>query len=49
MRDELEKKGISVIGSIGYDLDIFQSGLEGRPLHGNKAEKDIEKVLDQLL
>jgi CO dehydrogenase maturation factor len=49
LRDELEKKGISVIGSIGYNPDIFQSGLEGRPLHGNKAGKDIEKVLDQLL
>jgi len=49
LRDELERKSIAVIGSIGYDPDIFQSCLEGRPLHGNKAEKDIEKVLDQLL
>ncbi len=49
LRDELEKKGISVIGSIGYDPDIFQSGLEGRPLQGSEAEKDIGKILDQLL
>ena len=49
LRDALERKSIVVIGSIGYDPDIFQSCLEGRPLHGNKAEKDIEKVLDQLL
>jgi CO dehydrogenase maturation factor len=49
LRDELEKKGISVIGSIGYDPDIFQSGLEGRPLQGSKAERDIGKILDQLL
>ncbi len=49
LRNELEKKGISVSGSIGYDPEILQSGLEGRPLHGSKAERDIGKVLDQLL
>jgi CO dehydrogenase maturation factor len=49
LRDELKKKGIAVVGSIRYDSDIFQSGLEGRPLHGNKGERDIEKVLDKLL
>jgi len=49
LRDELEKKGLSVIGSIGYDPEISQSGLEGRPLHGRKAERDMGKVLDQLL
>jgi len=49
LKDELEKKGISVIGSIGYDPDIFQSGLEGRLLQGSKAERDIGKILDQLL
>lgn len=50
LKDELEKKGISVIGSIGYDPDVFQSCLEGgRLLHGNKAERDMGKILDQLL
>lgn len=49
LRDELEKKGISVIGSIGYDPDVFQSCLEGRLLHGSKTERDIGKILDQLL
>jgi len=49
LKDELEKKGISVIGSIGYYPDIFQSGLEGRLLQGSKAERDIGKILDQLL
>jgi len=49
LRDELERKSMAVIGSIGYDPDVFQSCLEGRPLHSNKAEKDFEKVLDQLL
>jgi len=49
LRDELEKKGISVIGSIGYDPDIFQAGLEGRPLTGNRAAEDMAKILDVLL
>ena len=49
LRDELEKRGISVIGSIGYDPEVFQSGLKGRPLCGRNAESDIGKILDQLL
>jgi len=49
MRDELEKKGISVIGSVGYDPDIFQAGLEGRLLQASKSEREMGKILDQLL
>lgn len=49
LREELERKSISVIGSIGYDPEIFQSGLEGGPLRGSEAERDIGKILDQLL
>jgi len=49
LRDKLHKKGISVIGSISYDPEIFESGLEGRPLHGSMGERSIGKILDQLL
>jgi len=49
LRDELKKKGIAVIGSIGYDPEIFQSCLEGRPLRGSKAARDIGEILHRLL
>jgi CO dehydrogenase maturation factor len=49
LRKELEERGISVIGSIGYEPEIFQSGLEGRPVRRDKLETDIGSMLDQLL
>jgi CO dehydrogenase maturation factor len=49
LREELEERGISAIGSIGYEPEIFQSGLEGRPVCSDKLETDIGRILDQLL
>ena len=49
LREELEERGISVIGSIGYEPEIFQSGLEGRPVRRDRMETDIGRILDQLL
>jgi len=49
LREELEGRGIPVIGSIGYDPEIFQAGLEGRPIRSDKVEGDIGRMLDQLL
>ena len=49
LREELEERGISIIGSIGYDPEIFQAGLEGHPIHSGEAEKNIASILDQLL
>jgi len=49
LREELEGRGIPVIGSIGYDQEVLQSGLEGRPVHSGDAEREIERVVDQLL
>ena len=49
LREELEEGGISVIGSIGYEPEIFQSGLEGRPVCSDKLETDIGRILDSLL
>jgi CO dehydrogenase maturation factor len=45
----LEERGVSVIGSIRYEPEIFQSGLEGRPVHRDRIETDIGGILDQLL
>jgi CO dehydrogenase maturation factor len=49
LREKLEERGISVIGSIGYEPEIFQSGLEGRPVRRDRVETDIGSLLDQLL
>jgi len=49
LREELEERGVSVIGSIGYEPEIFQSGLEGRPVRRDKLETDVGRILDQLL
>lgn len=49
LRGELEGRGVSVIGSIGYDQEVLRSGLEGCPIHGVAAEREIERVVDQLL
>jgi CO dehydrogenase maturation factor len=49
LREELEERGISVIGSIGYEPEIFQSGLEGRPVCSDRLETDVGTILDQLL
>jgi CO dehydrogenase maturation factor len=47
--EELEQRAVPVIGSIGYDAEVFQAGLEGRPVGESAAERDIEEILDQLL
>ncbi len=45
---ELERRGVSVIGAIGQDAEIFESSLEGSPISGPLAESDIDRVLDRL-
>jgi CO dehydrogenase maturation factor len=45
---ELNRRGVSVIGSIRHDPEIFESTLEGFPLAGPLAEEDIDKVVELL-
>lgn len=49
MTHVLQQKGLSVIGALRYDEEIFQSGLEGRPFNETMASRDMAKILDQLL
>jgi CO dehydrogenase nickel-insertion accessory protein CooC1 len=49
LREELERRGVAVLGSIGYDPEIFQSGLQGQPIRGSRAERDLERILNRLL
>ena len=49
LTDQLERRGVSVVGSIRYDPAVFQSSLEGRPVRGSRARRDVGRILDQLL
>ncbi|MFC1989258.1 adenylyl-sulfate kinase [Chloroflexota bacterium] len=44
----LNKKDISVIGSIRQDPEIFESCLEGRPIKGGLVAEDVDRILDFL-
>jgi len=49
LRKELEESGLHVIGSIGYEGEIFESGLEGRPARREQLEADVGSILGALL
>jgi CO dehydrogenase nickel-insertion accessory protein CooC1 len=49
LRRALEDGRISVIGSIGYEPEIFQAGLDGRLIRRDRLETDIGSMLDQLV
>jgi CO dehydrogenase maturation factor len=49
LKAELDERDISVIGSIGYEPEIFQAGLEGRPVRRDRVKTDVGAILDQLL
>ena len=48
-KKELAKRGVSVVGVIGYEPEIFEAGLEGRPVRRDRIETDVESILNQLL
>jgi len=48
LRDYLAKRELTVIGVIHQNQEIFESCLEGRPIQGNAAAEDIDKILDFL-
>ena len=48
LTDYLNKREINVIGSIHQDPEIFESCLEGRPIHERVAAEDVDKILDFL-
>ena len=49
LREELENRGIPVIGSIRYDPEVLQAGLDGRPIRSDEVEEDVGSMLDRLL
>jgi CO dehydrogenase maturation factor len=49
LKEQLKERGMSVLGSIGYDPEILQTGLEGHPVRSGEAEKSVASILDQLV
>jgi len=49
LRDDLEERGLAVVGSLGYDAQIQQSGLEGRPIESTEARQAMARILDALV
>ena len=50
MIDELSKKEIAVLGTIGLDNEISEAGFEGRALGGeSRAKNDMKQMLKTLL
>jgi CO dehydrogenase nickel-insertion accessory protein CooC1 len=50
MIDELKKKDIAVLGTIGFDNEINEAGFEGRPLGGeSRAKNDIKQMVKIVL
>jgi CO dehydrogenase maturation factor len=48
LTEGLRSRGLSVIGTVYYSKEIFESCLKGHPLSGHAAEEDVEKILDFL-
>jgi len=49
LRKELRKRDMDAIGSIYYDLEIFQASLKGNPLGQGRAAEETVRILDRLL
>ena len=49
LREDLGQRGITVIGAIPYDPELFEACLEGRPPGGGNTAEQIGEVLDSLL
>lgn len=49
MTAELGKRGVQVIGTVGYDPELSEAGFEGRAFKEIKARRDMETIVDNLL
>jgi CO dehydrogenase maturation factor len=49
LKEQLEKKGMKVIGQVYYDPEIFKACLDGHIVHEGMAAQEIAKVLNQLM
>lgn len=47
--DELAKKEIKAIGTVYYDPELSEAGLEGKPLGHTRATEEIKEITNRLL
>lgn len=48
LMEDLGNRGVNVAGFIRYDPEIFEACLEGKPIHGEKAEEDVEALVEKM-
>jgi len=48
MQNSLRKRGVNYLGSISFDKEIHQAGLEGKKISKCRAEKQIEGIIKKL-
>jgi CO dehydrogenase maturation factor len=49
MGEALKEKGISLVGVVADDPEIFHSNLNGEPIRAGEAERNIKEILDRIL
>ena len=48
LTSRLTERGLKIIGAIPVDDEIFESCLDGRPVQGRVAAREVDKILDFL-
>ncbi|MEJ2688647.1 MAG: adenylyl-sulfate kinase [Deltaproteobacteria bacterium] len=48
MREELNKKGVRIIGTLHFDPELINAGLMGRPLVQHMASEDVRLIAAEL-
>jgi CO dehydrogenase maturation factor len=49
LREDLDRRGLEVAGTVHYDPLIFEAGLEGRPLDGSRAAEEVSALVGAIL
>jgi CO dehydrogenase maturation factor len=49
LKDELEKRGVTIIGSIDYRSEIFEASLQGHKVAMISGDERIEQIVDCLI
>jgi len=49
LRGDLGTKGVTTIGAVPYDADVFDACFEGRPVRPGQVVDEIARIVDRLL
>mgnify|MGYP006289909409 CR=1 FL=1 len=49
LREELEDRGASVIGTLAHDPEILRSGLHGNPITSTRARQAMDQIVEKLV